>query len=65
MQRMYLAAPAEIADVMKRSRAGNGDTILYEHHKWGDRALVAGTVEELPENWKFTKERVEEMLGTV
>ena len=35
LPRMYLATPSEIAEIMHSSRAGNGDTILYEHHVWG------------------------------
>ena len=65
MPRMYLATPAEIADVMKKTRAGTGDTILYEYHKWGDRALAAGTIEELPEKWKFTEERITELFDAL
>ena len=65
MPRMYLATPAEIADVMKKNRSGYGDTILYEYHKWGQRALAAGTVEVLPEEWKFTEERANEMFDSI
>ena len=34
LPRIYLAKPSEIACVMKASRNGVGDSILYEYHKW-------------------------------
>lgn len=62
LPRMYLATPAEIAKQMKASRAGHGDTILYEYHKWGSSALAAGTEEVIPKEWIFTEERARHML---
>lgn len=61
LPRMYLATPKEIADVLKRSCAGRGETILYEKHTWGPRAYAAGTTDAVPESWRFTKERLEEV----
>ena len=63
LPRMYLASPEEIAEVLCKEAAGRGDTILYEHHKWGPTAKAYGTVDKLPESWHFTKERAEEMFG--
>ena len=63
MPRMYLATPQEIAAVLRREANGRGDTILYENHTWGPRASASGTVDKLPESWKFTKERIEEMFN--
>ena len=60
--RMYLASPEEIAEVLCKEAAGRGDTILYEHHEWGPTAKAYGTVDKLPESWRFTKERAEEMF---
>jgi hypothetical protein len=62
MPRMYLASPAEIADVMNTSAGGRGDTILYEYHKWGPRAAGSGTVDRIPDGWKFTAERAKYMF---
>ncbi len=62
MPRMYLASPKEIADVMNNSRSGRGDTMLREYHLWGEKASAAGTIDRIPENWKFTKERVEQIF---
>lgn len=62
MPRMYLASPAEIAEQLRSSAAGRGDTILYEKHTWGSRSAASGTTDSIPESWKFTSERVEEMF---
>ena len=62
LPRMYLASPEEIAEVLCKEAAGRGDTILYEHHEWGPTAKAYGTVDKLPESWRFTKERAEEMF---
>lgn len=58
LPRMYLASPAEIAKALHDSRSGNGETVLREFHKWGDNALAAGSIDKIPEDWKFTKERI-------
>lgn len=64
MPRMYLVAPAEIAEVMNASAGGRGETILYEYHKWGPRAVGSGTIDRIPDEWKFTAERVQYMFKT-
>ena len=62
LPRMYLARPQEIADRLKESAAGRGDTILYEHHTWNARARGAGTVDQVPDSWRFTGGRLDELL---
>lgn len=62
MPRMYLASPEEIAEVLCREAGGRGDTILYEHHEWSQNAAAYGTIDKLPEEWRFTKARAEEMF---
>ncbi len=62
MPRMYLASPDEIAREMKKARAGNGDTVLREYHKWGSAALAAGTEDVIPKSWVFTAERVQQLF---
>ena len=62
LPRMYLASPEEIAEVLFNEAAGRGDTILYEYHEWGPTAKAYGAVDELPESWRFTKKRAEEMF---
>jgi Holliday junction resolvase-like predicted endonuclease len=62
MPRMYLASPGEIAQRLRETRTGRGDSILYERHSWGPRAHAAGTKEEIPQAWLFSHERIEKML---
>lgn len=49
MPRLYLARPSEIAERLKATAKGRGDTILYEKHAWTGRAHGAGTIEQIPE----------------
>ena len=64
MPRVYLASPKEIAERLDSSAGGRGETILYENHKWGPRAIGAGTIDKVPDEWKFSKERLEFMFQT-
>lgn len=65
LPRMYLATPAEIAQRLKESAGGRGDTILYEHHVWSQRAAGPGTVDRIPEYWRLTATRIEEVWKKV
>jgi hypothetical protein len=60
--RTYLATPKEIAERLKGECKGRGATILYEDHVWTDRAIGAGTHEKLPGSWRFSIERLEELM---
>ena len=62
LPRMYIATPQEIAIAMKHSRAGNGDTVLHEYQKNGERSIAAYTVDMIPAEWKFTKERADKIF---
>ena len=64
MPRMYLASPEEIADIMNASAGGRGETVLREYHQWGPRAAGSGTVDRIPDEWKFTAERAKYMFET-
>ena len=57
----YLATPAEIAERLKQSAAGRGETILFENHTWTPKAAGAGTTDMIPDSWKFSAERIEEI----
>jgi len=61
----WLATPSEVAMVMKAVAKGKGGTILYEHHEWTKRALGAGTIERIPDAWKFSRERALQLLAHV
>jgi hypothetical protein len=65
LPRLYLATPVEVANRLQATAAGRGDTILYEKHSWGPRAAAAGTVEAIPDDWRFTSERLERLLREV
>lgn len=62
LPRMYLATPAEVARRLKESAAGRGETILYEEHTWGPRAVGTGTTDRIPKSWVFTAHRIDELL---
>ena len=62
MPRVYLATPEEIAKRLNESAGGRGETILYENHTWGPRAVGFGTIDCIPEEWKFTPERLESIF---
>jgi Holliday junction resolvase-like predicted endonuclease len=64
LPRMYLATPSEIAAWLKSAASGRGDTILFERHAWTLRAQAAGTVDVIPERWKFTEERLNGITAT-
>jgi Holliday junction resolvase-like predicted endonuclease len=62
LPRVYLATPEEIAQRLKDSAAGRGETILYENQVWSKRAAAYGTVDAIPESWKFSQERLSELF---
>jgi hypothetical protein len=63
MPRVYLATPLEVADRLRATAKGRGDTILYEMHAWGPKAFAAGTTEQIPEEWRFSRMRVDALLA--
>jgi len=62
MPRVYLATPIEIANRLKATAKGRGDSILYESHQWGPRAIGAGTTERIPLEWQFSRARIEQLF---
>ena len=63
LPRMYLATPMEIADWLKKAAAGRGDTILWEKHVWSPKAQATGTIDAIPESWRFTEKRLKEIAN--
>jgi Holliday junction resolvase-like predicted endonuclease len=63
MPRVRMATPQEVAQRLRETARGRGDTILYEHHEWTDRAHGAGTVEEIPRSWNFSRSRLEHLFS--
>ena len=62
MPRVYLATPLEVAQRLRKTAKGRGDTILYKEHVWSARAYGAGSIEHIPESWRFSIERIEHLL---
>lgn len=62
MPRVYLATPAEVAAQLKATAKGRGDTILYEEQCWTALAHAAGTTDRIPAVWRFSPERVNQLL---
>ncbi len=60
LPRAYLAWPLEIAARLKAASDGRGDTILWETPPDIARA---GTARRLLDEWKMTRERVEELMN--
>ncbi len=63
MPRMYLARPSEIAARLKATAGGRGGTILYERKVWTSRAAGAGTIDQVPEEWRLTASRLAELAN--
>jgi hypothetical protein len=63
--RLYLAFPAEIAEILKSSAGGRGETVLREYKVWGQNAVGYGTVDKIPDDWKFSIERIEEIFRQI
>lgn len=62
--RMYLAAPIEVANQLKRASKGMGGTILYENHTWKRKSARGyGTTEKIPDEWKFSSDRVYQLVN--
>ena len=56
--RVYVASPKEVAEHLKKCRAGNGETILREKHTY-KKGCAEGTTDEIPSEWKYDGKRVE------
>lgn len=64
MPRIYLATPNEIADRLKESACGRGETILFENHRWSNRAYAKGTTDSIPKEWLISEERLNYLFET-
>jgi Holliday junction resolvase-like predicted endonuclease len=65
LPRLYLASPSEVAERLRKTAKGRGDTILYEHKIWTARAVGAGTEERIPESWTLSAARVDQVIRAV
>ena len=64
MPRVYLATIDEVAERLRQTRNGEGDTVLHEDRVWGKRATASGTVDRIPAKWQFSEKRIEELFKT-
>ena len=60
--RVYIATPQEIAERLNASAGGRGETILYENHTWGPKAVGYGTTDRIPDEWKVSETRLREFF---
>lgn len=61
MPRIYLASPKEVALRLRETAEGRGDSVLYEGLEWVNDGR--GAVDRLPNSWRFSLERIEELLA--
>jgi Holliday junction resolvase-like predicted endonuclease len=61
--RIYLAPAVEVAERLKQTANGRGDTILHERKVWSRRAFAAGTIDEIPRTWLFSAERLNQLVA--
>ena len=61
LPRLYLATPLEVAERLRASAAGRGNTILDERKEWTERSQARGTIDSIPPAWLFTEQRLAEL----
>lgn len=61
LPRIYLACPQEIAQRMRETAERAGQCALFERYDWTDSEGSA-CIETLPESWRFSEERIQQML---
>jgi hypothetical protein len=62
LPRVYLASPTEIAQRLRETAKGRGDSVLYEEHEWTSTGDGVGIIEKLLSGWRFSHERIQELL---
>ena len=62
---MCLAPPAEIATHLGATAKGWRDKILLERKEWSDGARAAGTANALPDAWRLTEQRLEQLTAGI
>jgi hypothetical protein len=61
MPDVFLARASEVAAHLMASGGGLGDTVLWMKKEW-KTGRRAGIVDSIPEEWRFTKPRVDKVL---
>jgi hypothetical protein len=54
-----------VAERLKATAKGRGDTILYEKHSWGPKAVGAGSIEKIPLHWRFSTGRIKQVFDPI
>jgi len=62
LPRVYLATPQEVATRLRESSNGRGETILFENKVWTEIANGYGTIDKIPDEWKFSEKRIQELI---
>ncbi|HWE85384.1 MAG TPA: hypothetical protein VG267_10600 [Terracidiphilus sp.] len=62
MPRIYLALPAEVAQAMRETADHIGRCVVCESYEW-TRPDGSSDIETLPSSWRFSPQRVEELLA--
>lgn len=62
LPRLFLATPHEVAQRLRATAKGRGDTTLHVEKIWQARAFAAGTIDRIPTDWAFTPQRVQALM---
>ena len=60
--RVYLAWSQQIAERLKKTAKGRGDSILYEKQVWTERAYASGTTDKIPDSWRFSHKLLDSLF---
>jgi hypothetical protein len=63
LPRMYLATPKEVARKLRETVDRLGSSWLYEEYAWTSGGEESSVIERLPSAWRFSHERLQEMLA--
>jgi len=62
LPRIYLATPKEVAQRLRETANGRGDSILYEGHERAAYMDGAENRDRLPASWRFSPQRIQELM---
>jgi hypothetical protein len=65
LPRVYLATPQEVADRLKATAGRRGSPVLYEKHTWRPGSYAAGVTDMIPSEWRFSRERIDELFKII
>lgn len=62
LPRIYLATPSEVAQRLRETAEGRGDSVLYEGIQETSDADSSGEFEGVPAAWRFSLDRIQELM---